>query len=223
MSEERQGARRLTVEQVREELLANEEFVSQMLARRNPPKVSHWYESPGLIAVLSALVTSLLAFALGGFEKRDEQRLESRKTRLINIQSTVGQLSTLVSGLLLSAEDRAQIAKGAYSDLALSQLDPIVDTTNAMDLRWRLGRQQMELFLRFHFTDDSRINRAWASTRGLLQEYSNCAERAFYSYWKDTTKKAPPTVCSAQRDSSMAALDVLNGELIRGYRTLEQF
>jgi hypothetical protein len=204
-------------------LLADKAFVKHLVELRHPKKESHWYEAPGLIAVLSAAVTALLTYIVGCYDKRDEQRMESRQARMVNVASTVGQMSTLVSGLLLAAEDRTEIAKGAYAKFTVAELNPMVDTTNAMDLRWRLGRQQLELYLRFHFADDPGINRAWSSARVSLQKYSDCAELAFKEYWDDTTKKATPDACLKRREGSLVALDTLNTELIRGFGELGKF
>jgi hypothetical protein len=223
MGEGYQPSRRVTFDEVREELLANEAFIQKVVEKRNPPKTSRWYESPGLIAVLSALVASLLTFTFGCFEKRNEQRLESRMARLTNIQTTIRELSTLVSGLMLAAEDRAQFAKGAYDDLDTTQLYAIVDTSNAMDLRWRVGRLQSEVFLRFHFSDDSMVNRAWIDAREALQVYANCAERAFRVHSADKKKLVSDSTCNAAREASSRKMDGLSTALIRGYRLLERF
>jgi hypothetical protein len=43
MGEGYQPSRRVTFDEVREELLANEAFIQKVVEKRNPPKTSRWY------------------------------------------------------------------------------------------------------------------------------------------------------------------------------------
>jgi hypothetical protein len=131
----------------------------------------------------------------------------------------MGELTDLVAGYVLAADDRTKMAKGRYDDLDSLTLGRIVDSTNAADLRWRLGQQVSQFLLNFHFGDNQDVARAWGRARDGLQAYADCADSIYRKYQFEGT--APPGACLAARDSATLLVEDLNKELLRGYRKLE--
>jgi hypothetical protein len=213
----------LNLQRTREELLAHEEWLKKVIELRTPPKRSGWYESAALVGLATLVLTGLLNIWSQNLQAESEQRVEARKERLAQTRTTVRDLTNLVSSLLLAAEDRAKIGKGRYGNLPSSQLNTIVDSTNATDTRWRYGRHQNELLLKFYFASDSGIDNAWSGARTALQAYSDCAEGILMTYWRSKKiESAKPDACDGERDTATARVDLLNRELIRGYLQLER-
>jgi hypothetical protein len=215
-------SRELNLQKNREELLAHEEWLKRVIELRTPSKRPGWYESAALVGLATLVLTGVLNIVAQHLEARSEQRVEARKERLAQTRTTVRELTNLVSSLLLSSEDRAKIGKGRYGSLGASQLNEIVDSTNVTDTRWRYGRHQSGLLLKFYFASDSGIDAAWLDARKSLQDYSDCAEEISMAYWKSKkTLSARPDACDAQRDTATSRVDLLNRQLIRGYLRLE--
>ncbi len=211
---------RYTRADVRRELLADADILAALLEHRQPQKKTRFYESAALIGFVTLVFTSLFSFGSERIFKKDDAHLALIKTRLDQSQATVAKLGGLISGVLIAAEDRSEMAKGHYDDLGPDYLKQVHDSADAADRQWRVGRAISQNSLQFYFAGDTVVLSAWDSTSARLQRFADCAETIYRKYFHG---RAPAEACLAERDTAMVAVQQLNDQLLRGYQRMERF
>jgi hypothetical protein len=202
-------------------LLADQQVLEDILALRRPKGRSPWHESPGLVGVVTLVLSSVLSFGIQYVTRRSDEQLSLHKARLELAQTRISHLAELLSGLLLAAERRTKMAQGRLDDLDTTDLRILRDSTNAADERWENGKQTSEFFIRFHFGEDSSVTGEWERVRASVQAYGDCADSVYRKFVDGGS--APATACFARHDSAYAELDRFTAVLLQGYRKLEEF
>jgi hypothetical protein len=82
-------------------LLEDIRLVEEIVAIRNPPAQSHWYNSPGVIALLTFLLTSMLGVLTQQMSQQSEEVIALRRIRLELAQAHISRLADLVFRLPL--------------------------------------------------------------------------------------------------------------------------
>jgi hypothetical protein len=201
-------------------LLDDQRLVEEIVALRSPIRPS-WYQSSGLIALITLVLSSMLTFGIQHVTRRADEHLALHKARLELAQARISHLAELMSGLLLAAERRTKMAQGRFDDLDTTDMRIVRDSTNAADERWENGKQTSEFFIQFHFGDDTSVTQEWSRVRSSVQAYGDCADSVYRKFAAGGT--APSNACRARHDSAYAELDRFTGALLRGYRRLEEF
>jgi hypothetical protein len=190
-------------------LLQSEDFIAGILAKRNPPKKTPWWESSTLTSAIVAVVSLLLGTAATIYSQRESNHVQlqvkqseftmaERATVRKERADVLSSLHKLIALVMKNTEDRLDVAKGNLNDLDSLERANIVDTTNLADDRWREQKESNDFLIPYYFAGNGAVVVLWSNVRDSLQSYTACAESVFVRYPK---RNAPKPSCQ-ERESA---------------------
>jgi hypothetical protein len=201
----------------RQELLANERFLTEVLAARKVADSKHWWESQGLWATVGAFVVGLSTI-LGNYAIQDKQK--TREIALARLDFELKQnreflagTARLIGRVLTGAEDRLWLAQGKL-DTSPVERKKSVDEVNAVDKEWREGQASVAFFFQLYYGSDNALPKAWADASRAIDDAWSCAEDV---YVRSLGTKALPNACSVELATARSKWQAIALPLAEGY------
>ena len=165
-------------EEVRKQVLEYEDLVAEVNKKRNPPSRKSWWESPGVLpsltAVLTVALTSTAAYYTQRSLREEDFLTEQSKSNYEGSVAAISDAHLLANETLYWAGERDRLLHGDYVKFPQGQKDALADSVNASDTNWRRGRASKRVNLDLHFGGDTVVLNAWDATVAKLNEYTSC-------------------------------------------------
>jgi len=167
-------------EETRDDALAYEEFIADVLKKRSSPKA--WWEGAGVVpaatAILTVIVTSVVSCYAQEIHRQRENRIADRKERAQGAHDAANHANAAIAGMLKISEERLKIAHGDYShDTALVRQGSVVaQSDNEIQQAWRKTREDVEMELYLAFDSASGVPIAWKRVREAMDTQTECIE-----------------------------------------------
>jgi hypothetical protein len=198
-----------------EEQLAHEEQVAKILTIRHRDGPTHWWESAGVTAMLSAVAGAVIAFAGSYLLKDREMQKERVEARVERIRKAAFDANHALASMLKANEERYLLATGQLSELDSVQRVAIARGTNMIQQGWRLQRENAEMGLVLAFDADSTVDTTWTASRNALERLTTCMEAAYLKYLR---QRAPMDICESERSINGSALRTFRSRLRHEYK-----
>ena len=183
---------------------AHEERIAEVLEIRNRKKgPKQWWESAGLMTIISSAVGALLGFGGSYVLKGRELESERAALRITAMGQAITTANDLLAGMLKANEERVLTATGRFDKLDSLQRRAITRGTNEIQQQWRRDRENVEMSVLLSFADEPAVPAAWSAARDSLERYTTCVELAFVQYQR---ARAPDDICSKEHSSTTMAL-----------------
>lgn len=163
---------------LQKKVLEYEDLMVEINKRRNPSSKKGWWEAPGVLpsltAVLTVALTSIAAFYTQRSMREEDFLTQQSKANYESAVAVVNDAHVLANETLFWAGERDRLNSGEYSKLDTKQKNDLVDSVNASDTRWRSGRDVKRVGLDLLFNGDPKVLDAWDSTVVRLKLYTTC-------------------------------------------------
>lgn len=183
----------------KKKILEYEDLFSEISKRRNPKSNKGWWEAPGVLpsitAVLTVALTSLGAYCTQSRLRENDMVIQQSKAAYESRVAALQSAHLLASRSFHWASERARLRVGDYVGLPDDQKKPILDSVNVSDFRWRQGREQEKVGVELGFGRKPELIRAWDTTVARLNQYASC------------TAATPPRDCTSLREPARAMID----------------
>ena len=188
-------------EEQKTEILEYEGIVSQVNQLRNPKSEKHWWESPGMISAVTAIatvgLTSIFAYVTQSRLRDKDFQTQQSKAAYDGEVASLQRAHLLASDALHWSGERDRVVAGDYSKRSDKDRQPIIDSANAADFRWRKGRSAEKIDLELSFGSGPEVSDTWDKVTSRVNEYASCTARQPHGV-RD---------CYGFRDPAAAAVD----------------
>jgi hypothetical protein len=197
------------------EIESQEERLGKILAARKPEKEArHWWDSPGLTAIVGGVASALITFGGSWILKHQEAQTQQVSAGLEQMRKAIADANDNIAGMLKANEERYLLATGQLDQLDSLQRQDIARGTNRIQQQWRQQRENAELGVSLAFPEDTVVQVAWATARDSLELYTVCLEHA---YLESQHKRAPIETCAAERAGTRNSAKILRSRFTKAY------
>ena len=188
-------------DQDKAEILKYEEAIAEINKVRSPKTEKHWWESPGMISAITAIatvgLTSIFAYVTQSRLRDKDFETQQSKAAYDGEVSSLQRAHLLASDAVHWSGERDRVIAGDYRQLSDADKNPIIDSVNAADFRWRKGRSVEKIDLELSFGSGPEVVARWDGVVARVNDYANCT----------ASRSHAPGECSPFRNPAAAAID----------------
>lgn len=160
-----------------------------------------WYESPGIVAIVTLVVTAVAGYASQTMLFQRGEKATRRAAQVAGMREALLEASATMSAVFKMNEERLLLAQGKMDVLPVSERDSISHNTNLIQQRWRADREKSDIALYLYAGPE--IEATWDSVRQSLDRYTGCIEIVYQQFSQGT---APDTACAGMKSNAIDRL-----------------